>query len=63
MVALGIYQRIHMTLSAVSRVSTAIKPLVLAYEDASRMDFGVESRFIANVGTRKVERTPLNKYF
>ena len=42
MVALGIHQSFHTTPSVDSRVLTAIKPLVLAYEDASRMDFGVE---------------------
>ena len=60
MVALGIHQRIHTTLSVDSRVLTAIKPLVLAYEDASRMDFGVEESFIANVSSREDEITLLN---
>ena len=55
MVALGTHQSIHMTLSVDSRVLTAIEPLVLTYEDASRMDSGVEESFIANVSTRDDE--------
>ena len=61
MAALGIHQSIHTTLSAGSRVLTAIKPLVLAYEDASRMDFGVEENFLANVSTVEVKITSLIK--
>jgi len=57
MVALGIHQSIHTTLSADSRVLTAIRPLVLAYEDASRMDFGVEENFLAKVRAREDEIT------
>ena len=61
MVVLGIHQRIHTTLSADSRVLTAIKPLVLTCEDASRMDFGVEESFLANVSTREARTTSLIK--
>jgi len=61
MVALGIHQSIHTTLSVDSRVLTAIKPLVLTNEDASRMDFGVEESFLASVSTREVKVTSLIK--
>ena len=61
LVALGIHQRIHTTLSAGSRVLMAIKRLVLAYEDASRMDFGVEESFLANVSTKEARTTSLIK--
>jgi len=57
MVALGIHQSIQTTLSIDSRVLTAIKPLVLAYEDASRMDFGVEESFLAKIRAREDEIT------
>ena len=61
MVALGIHQGIQTTLNAGSRVLTATKPLVLAYEDANRMDFGVEESFLAKVSATEVEITLLNK--
>jgi len=61
MVALGIHPSIYTTLSAGSRVLTAIKPLVLAYEDVSRMDFGVEESFLANVSAREATITSLIK--
>ena len=62
MVALGTHQGIQTTLNAGSRVLTATKPLVLAYEDANRMDFGVEESFLAKVSATEVEITLLNKY-
>ena len=62
MVALGIHQSIHTTPSVDSRVLTAIKLLVLACEDASRVDFGVEKNFLAIVSTREVKITSLIKW-
>ena len=59
MVALGIHQSFHTTMSVVSRVLTVLEPLVLAYEDASKMDFGVEKNFLANVSTREAK---INNY-
>ena len=56
MVVLGMHQSTLTTLSVGSRVLPAITPLVLAYEDVSRMDFGVEENFLAKVRTREVER-------
>ena len=57
MVALGIHQSFHTTMSVVYRVLTVLEPLVLAYEDASKMDFGVEKNFLANVSTREAKIT------
>jgi len=57
MVALGIHQSIQTTLSVNSRALTTIKPLVLAYEDASRMDFGVVESFLAKIRAREDEIT------
>ena len=61
MVVLGMHQSIRTTLSVDSRVLTAITPLVLVYEDVSRMDFGVEESFLAKVRPTEVERILLNK--
>ena len=62
MVVLGMHQSIRTTLSVDSRVLTAITPLVLVYEDVSRMDFGVEESFLAKVRPTEVVRILLNKY-
>ena len=42
-----------MTQSAGSRVLMDIKPMVRAYEDAKRMDFGTEKSFLVKVRTKK----------
>ena len=53
MIALGIQQSIRMTQSAGSRVLMAIKPVVQAYEDVKKMDFGTEKSFLVKVRTKK----------
>ncbi len=37
-----------------SRVLMAIKPVVQAYEDVKRMDFGTENSLLAKVRTKKL---------
>ncbi len=43
-----------MTQSAGSPVLMAIKPVVQAYEDVKRMDFGTEKSFLVKVRTEKL---------
>ena len=53
MIVLGIKQSTPMTQCAAFRVLKAIKPVVRAYEDAKRMDFGTEESFLVKVRTKK----------
>ncbi len=54
MVALGMQQSTRMTQSVGSRVLKAIKPVVQAYEDVKRMDFGTDKSLLAKVRTKKL---------